>query len=478
MSPRIRSQFSIVALLLLAAGMTANAQQDNPPPKPPVREYLPLITGPDQQDQDTQSAPTQTSPDENPLTGAETFTLGHPELQHSYWVYGFQFQNAFLSNQQTSSGTGNWTSTSYFLGTSSLLKSWGRSEFSLNYSGGGALHHSNTTTNNYYQQAALSQAFHWRRWQLQFFDQFSYLSLSSLGFGGVGGISTPGVGGTLGGGVPNLQTNFLPGQSIFTSNSAWYGNQVTTQAEYLLSRRSSLTGVGSFGIMRLTQANAVDTNDAIFSLGYDYRVSPRDTLGVQYRYMAFRYPGNPQAYNDHAAMMAYGRRITGKLGLQLFGGAEVTIYRHPVGTATGQTGFSGGATLRYSFHRAGFSLTYYHGLSEGSGILAGSNQDQISAQIWDQLSRHWQANIGSGYARNASVGSVPIASGTNHFNSWFASGGLSRMLGRTASFNFNYTFAYQNLSQPLCPTASCGSNFTQHQIWVGLQWHARPLVIH
>jgi hypothetical protein len=166
---------------------------------------------------------------------------------------GFQYGNFVRSgalNQLTSSG---WNTTSYVAGNLSLLEAWNRSQLSVNYSGGGSFSTDKSQGNDYYHQLGLIQAFNWKRWQLSFIDQFSYLPQTQFGFGAGTNLVTPGVGGPLGPSLPGLQTNYQPNQSVFTSLGPRYSNSITTQVIYAVSPRGSVTLSGSYGILRSKQ---------------------------------------------------------------------------------------------------------------------------------------------------------------------------------------------------------------------------------
>jgi hypothetical protein len=377
-------------------------------------------------------------------------------------------------NQLTSSG---WNTTSYVAGNLSLLEAWNRSQLSVNYSGGGSFSTDKSQGNDYYHQLGLIQAFNWKRWQLSFIDQFSYLPQTQFGFGAGTNLVTPGVGGPLGPSLPGLQTNYQPNQSVFTSLGPRYSNSITTQVIYAVSPRGSVTLSGSYGILRFVRAGNIDTNDSIFSTGYNYTLSQKDTIGVLYRFSGYRYIGDPQAINDHVAQLAYGRKITGRFALQLFGGPEVTIFRVPFGSSTNRISGAGGSNLTYALSRSSLSLTYNHGISSGSGQFTGSGMDQLQSMINHQLSRVWQGNVTFGFARNTSLGLSSPSQVSQTYDSWFIGGGLSRPLGRTANFTCGYTAYLQNSRLPVCASAACGTSYIQHQISLGFQWHTRPLLL-
>ena len=71
------------------------------------------------------------------------------------------------------------------------------------------------------------------------------------------------------------------------------------------------------GTLRFVEAGNIPSNDTIFNVGYNYAVSKRNVIGVLYRFTAFRYLDNPQALNSHEVHAAFGRKITGRLALQL-----------------------------------------------------------------------------------------------------------------------------------------------------------------
>ncbi|MBZ5702638.1 MAG: hypothetical protein LAN84_12420 [Acidobacteriia bacterium] len=465
------------ALILLAIAISpAWAQQDDASAKPAARVSLPLPGG--QEDQDTQTQPEALNPDERALTGAQDFTLGIAGIRHSYWVPGFRFENRSRWDDLATGAGRNWVSTGYFLGTLSFLKASRHSQLAVNYGGGGGVNESSDFQGSSFHQLALSQAIKLRRWQLLFLDEFSYLPESSFGFGGVGNLLAPGVGSDLTAGLPSLQTNYVPSQSLYTTQGPRISNAFVTQVGYSLSARSSLAATGSFGILRFTQTNVPgDTNDAIFSLGYNYEVTSWDSLGVLYRFTGYRFLGNPQKLDDHAAQIAYGRRLTGRLALRLTAGPQVTIFRQLSGTNSQRVGVTSAVSLHYTMERTGLSLSYDRGLTGGSGVLIGATRDQIQTQVTTQLTRKWQGSAGVGYARNKSASGSFQSSAAQAFDTTFASAGVGHTLGRMASFTLNYTFAYQNVNQALCTPGSCGTNYKQHQIWAGFQWHARPFVI-
>jgi len=471
----------VLAIVLVGAfalsPVPASAQDEEPKPKPAAHTNPVLIDPYANQDPNAANNGSDLQPDNTPLTGLQLPTLGTSEMRHSYVVPGLQYGSTILSQPLGQKPAAGWYENNYFGGNLSLLQAWSRSQLSLNYSGGGFVSTDKTQGNGYFQQLGARQSFQWEKWQVEFLDQFGYLPETQAGFGGGTSLGLPGAGGSIGPSLPGLGSNIVPSQSIFGSVGPRYSNAFATQITYAVSARGSITTSGSYGILHFVQAGNFDSDNVIGSLGYNYAITREDTLGIVYRFTGYHYAGNKQALGDHVFSVAYGRKITGRLALQLFGGPEVTTFRVPIGGNSQRISGSGAATLTYAFQRGSVGLSYNYGLSGGSGILVGSNINQITATGDRQLSRVWHGHVSFGFARNASVGGVGSTT-SQSYDSWIVGAGLDRALGRNANFNLGYTARIQQATQTGCGAAGCGLDYTQHQIAIGLQWHTRPLVLH
>lgn len=470
-----------VGLLFLGASLTCaqDQQQDSSRPKSAARAYPP-IGFPDQDPNADQDSTPSLQPDTRPLTGVQEATLGVPGIDHNYWVPGFEYSNSVSSAALNQATPSDWNSTSFIAGSLSLVQAWRESQLSINYSGGGFFSTDSSQGNGYFHQFALTQAFKWRRWQLALIDQFSYLPESAFGFGAFTGIGAPGIGGSLGPVLPGLQSSYQPNQSIFTSLGPRYTNSFTAQSAYEISRRSSINVAGSYGMLRFVQAGGIGSDDVIFNVGYNYSLSRKDTIGLLYRFTADRYPGNPQALNDHVVELAYGRKITGRVALQVFGGPDITTFRVPVGSATQQVGIARGATLKYALgsnNRNNLSLTYNHGVSNGSGVQIGASTDLVESGLTHRFSQYWNGSFNFGYARNNGLGNLVASQNSQAFNSYYIGAELNRPTGRSSNLSFGYTTQIQTSTQAVCASGACNTSYTTQRIFLALSWHARPFVL-
>lgn len=458
------------------------------PPKPAARTSP--LEADSQQDQVTDDNGTVYRPDDRPLTGLQTATFGVPEIRHSFWMPGFSYNNTIQSNGFSQGGGSSWESTNYLHGNLTLVEAWNRGQLGINYSGGGYFSNDSNIGGGQDHHLGMIQELFWQRWQLTFLDQFSYLPSSDFGFGAGTNLAFPGVGGAPGSILPGLGSGFAPDQSIFSSSGPRYSNAFGSQVNYLLSRRSSITLGGVLGILRFTNSSSVnsaaevETNNVSLNAGYNYAVSQKDTVGVVYRFSAYHFLGQPQAIGDHSPQLAYGRKITGRLALQVSGGAAITTFRVPVNGETRHLGGAGHASFNYALKQGSVSLSYSHGVTGGSGIFLGATTDQIQVQAGHQLTRQWSGSVQVGYARNRNVvnGVAALAGLTNagsaSYDSFYFGGGASRPLGRNLNFTSAYTAYIQHSSaNAACVIGTCTTNYTSHQVTLGLSWHTRPFVL-
>jgi hypothetical protein len=467
---------TLMALVVLAScsvGVSrAWAQEEDPAPaKPAARAFAALI---DPSHQDPNQDPDALQPDNRPLTGIQDPTLGSQQFRHSYWVPGFQYGNLIQSGSLAGPNTtSEWSSDNYLAGNLSLLSTWSRAQLGVNYSGGGFLSTDKALGNGSYHALGMVQTFTWGRWQLQFLDQFSYTPEALFGFGGGVRLGVPGIGGSLAPSLPDLSANLVPNQSIFASTGTRYSNASAVETMYALTPRASISMAGSYALLRFVEPGNFDSDETMANIGYDYALTRADTIGVLYRFTSYRYDGISQVIGNQIVNIAYGRKITGHLGLQLSGGPEFTSYRIPLNGNSSQVLPYVSASLTYGVPLGQLSFGYTHGVSGGSGVLVGSNTDQLTIGGNHRIGRSWTFLGSLGYARNRSLATSPAA--TRSFGSWVATAGLTHPFGPNASLSFGYTARAQTSNQ-VCMT-SCSMNSTQHQISLGFQWNTRPFVI-
>jgi hypothetical protein len=474
----------LLSLMLFVRAEAASAQDvpqegSGEKPKPAARSYpIPIVDNGNQQDENgAQDTTNGLQPDTTPLTGVQTPTLGIPELRHNYWVPGIQYSGQIQSNSGSSGNTSSWFMNNFMLGNLSLLRSWSRSQLAINYSGGGYFTTESGQGNGYSQILNASQNFQWERWQLQLLDQFSYLPQSQFGFGAGTNLGIAGVGGSLGITIPGLGGSYVPNQSLYSAQGPRYSNAAVVQTTYQISPRGSITASGSYGLLQFVDPGNVDSTSAGGSLGYNYTLNQYDTIGLVYNYRNFHYQGESQAFGNQVVSVAYGRKLTGRMALQIFAGPSFTTYRVPVNGNTSQLGANVSANLNLGFQNGGIALGYLHTLTAGGGVLTGSTLDEVNFSVSRTFGRVWNANANFGYAHNKPAANASQSSPS--YNTVFAGGGLSHPLGKNMNLAFAYQVTFNNYNLSGCGTTACTTvpNQTTQYITVNFQWHTRPFLL-
>jgi len=471
------SRIVLVAAVVFASSGAMRGQEPEPQPQPkPAGRALPGLNDNSTEDQNQPDNLGNWNPDNMPLTGLQSPTIGNPEMRHSYWVPGLQFGSTIQNQLGASGGSNDWYSNNYLGANLSLLEQWSRSQLTLNYSAGGLVTTQTVQNNGWYQQLGFGQTFQWARWQVQLLDQFSYLPESQFGFGGGTGLSSPGIGGSLGPSVPGIGGSVVPNQSIYAATGPRFSNSVVSQITYQTSRRGSFTVGGSQGLLHFTQAGNIDTDSYIGNAGYNYQLTKNDSIGVSYLFTAYHYHGEAQAIGAHSFFASYGKKVAKRLALQFTGGPEITRYRVPVGGKSQTLSGSGGASLTYAFRQGSIAASYFHTVSGGSGVLIGANMDQVTFSGSRRLTRVWNVQGNVGFAKNRPLGSQTGTQG-NDYDNIYAGGGLSRPIGREFNFSMAYMAEIQRVNPTICSGAACNTTSTQHTVNLSLQWHSRPLVL-
>jgi hypothetical protein len=454
-------------------------QQPQRPDQPIPAYKSPLASQADNGDT-SGSGPSQLAPDNRPLTGVQDLSLGVPLDRHSYWQPHAEVDFT-ADSEPPDTGAGGWTAWTTIVGGVDLNRYSGNSALTLDYLGGGVFSNDGSVGNGVLQDANLEAVFTFRRWTLTLIDELRYTPETAFGSVGFGGISTT-LGVSTGLGIP-----FGADETILSAFGQRLTNASAGQVDVTLSRRSSLTFSGGYSELYFFDQDLLDSTQIHFQAGYNYLLSKADSVGVSYLYNGFRYSNFPQSINTHSAQVSYGRRITGRLAFQISAGPEYAIFQ--TGLSSGTTGVpASGSTsqlywslytsLRYQLKRTGLYVSYSHGVTGGSGVLAGAIGDIVQGSVTRQLSRTFDGGVDLGYARNKGLAvnlpGFPTVNGT--YDYWTAGAHVTHPWGRTLQLILGYQFQYQNSNAPFCSGPGCGGSYSRNLISVGLGWRAQPKV--
>jgi hypothetical protein len=481
----------VVCALLVAAPAVRSQQsqnsdgqsQDNQPTQPIPAYKSPFGSGSANNDADENSQ--DVSPDTRPLSGAQYLSVGNLKTTRSYWQPRFNITGSADSNPQEGPGGSGWGAWTSFTAGVDIHRISGASQLSLNYTGGGMYSSESSAPDGMVQELGFSDSISFRRAILSVIDELSYLPQAGMGFGGLGGLPSNGIGSTtLGPGETNGQT-ILAGQGQNLENSS------VVQLETFLTPRSSITLSGGYALLHFfgNNLNLYDSSNENFQGGYDYQLTKHNTLAVLYGFNHFSYSSTNESLNTHTVQAAFGRRLTGRLMFQLAAGPSFTQFNQVAGS-TGGTGpvlgptrspsnrihWSLNSAVDYQYARTGLGLTYWHGISSGSGVVLGSVSDLATGSITRKVSKNFSSGISGGFSRNSALFMTATANSGENYNYWFAGATLARPLSSTLALTLSYQMQYQNSNGTFCIGQSCGSSLVRHLISVGLSWQQRPLL--
>jgi hypothetical protein len=479
--------WAVVALSMINAPVLLGQQQDQNQQQSqqqsgqattPIPAYHSPLAGLADQSDD-QSTSQQLSPDTRALAGVQDLSLGMPGTEHSSWQPNV-FSTITVDSNPLSGNQSGWGTWSSFGGTLDLHRLSGNSDLTLTYMGGGTISNNGNAENGVVQGLDFVDKFSFRRSTLSIFDQLSYLPEAAFGFGGIGAQALPGAG-SLG-----LSSNLTSTQSILSTRGQNLLNSSLAELDIAVTPRGSLTFSGGYSLLRDFNSDVADYGHATFLGGYNYQITPKDSLAVSYVFSAFRYPNYSQSINSNQFFASYGRRVTGKLSFRIAAGPEVSFFNNPIsgttGTTTSPTTNSGAqlyltvnSSIRYELGRTNLSASYTRGVTGGSGVLAGAVTNIVSGGVSRQVLRTLNGNVNFGYARNTGLSVAGSNTVNQTYSYWFAGANVSHPWGPRLSVNLSYQLQYQDANSAFCIGVTCETSFVRHLISFGINWHGRPM---
>lgn len=458
-------------------------QQDQQNQSAPIPAYRsPFASAVDNGDSQDEGQTAQ--PDTRPLTGAQYITLGGIATTRSYWQPRLDLFGSGDSNPLESPVNSNWGTWTSFEGGADIYRTSGRSNLTLNYTGGDIYSNDAAVPGGPVQELNFEDKISFRSVDISFLDEFSYIP--ELLFG-VGGPAFPGAGTTA------LGPGFAPQQTILGGQGRTLTNSYVTEVDIHLDPRSSFTLAGGYSVLEFFNSDLLNSGTTTVQAGYNYQATTKNTLGVLYSFSGFQYTHFNQSMYSHTVEASYARRITGKLAFQIAAGPQLLWVQMPIFGGVGTPAGTGGGTpaspgpsnnlywalntaMQYQESRTVLGAAYSHGVTVGAGVLGGAIADTVGGSITHKMSRTFSSGITAGYSRNSGLPFGIGVPANQTYDYTFAGLNLTRPVGETLGLTFSYQMQYQTSNAPFCIGLACGVNVMRHLISVGLSWHQRPLV--
>jgi hypothetical protein len=415
--------------------------------------------------------PSDVTPDQNTLAGAQTFGMGSLAHVHNIFDPSISVSQLGLLSPPAAPGQSNFTGSTLVGGIMNFSRNWGQYHFTAAYNGGETFTEGIGSAQSFFHDLILSQEIDWGRWHVILRDDFVASPGAAFTNTGMGG---PGLSAqfftTLGSSLTSIGQSFVPGETIQTGIATRFRNASLGQASYSFSRRAAFTVSGSYGFLTFPEAGYFSSRMYNAQAGYDYLLDPSNSVAILGSYGKIDYTGTSISTTSYAAALAYGRKITGRMAFQVEAGPEQIRSINAAGPY--QLWFlSANSNLGYEWRRGGVTLSFARGLNSGSGVFLGETGNTFTGSGHYEFSRAWTGTVNSGYGISTSLAPAGVA--TTRFDNWYIGANLGRRLGPHIQFNFNYGLEEQ-IGNAVCPVTSCGVNGFQQTFGMTVNWHLRP----
>jgi hypothetical protein len=410
--------------------------------------------------------PAQVEPDTHTLSGGELFSVGSlgktrtifdPSLFVSQTgVTGIDRQAKVLS--ETLVG-----------GALNIDHRWGISRLVGSYNGGETIFFPHDVRNVYYHNLSIEDTIRWSRLTLRIRDDLNVSPYAIFGGQGMGG---PGMIGQFNTASQTAVSSTLgSGETIQTGIATRLLDTALGEVDYSLSRNSTISFSGSYGLLHFMSSGFINSKSVNGQVGFDHMLDPKNSIAVIGAYGKTDFGGSANSTRDYIGQLAYGRKMTGKLALQLAAGPE-QIQTLNAGSVNFQfLSWSSNVAISYKRRRTDYSLYYTHGLTNGSGVLTGAMSHAFNASVSRSLTRHWFGSARGGYALDRSI-PIPSAPTSFSFTNWYSGAYIGRTFDRHVDVNLNYGVQHQRTSN-VCPVFVCGGTGYVHTFGTTVNWHLR-----
>ena len=365
-------------------------------------------------------------------------TAGHlPVNGRLYYAFRYAQSAEFggtLGTWQMStlSGSASYTSTSE------------RAPFAVDYAGGyGWTITGPSYGSGLFQRLNLSQGGVWRKWVVTVSDDVSYLPQSPFtGFSGIPGIGEPI-------GTPNPTPP--SSQSILNLNTHVVENLATGSVENKLTASTTLSGSGTYDLLRYPNNDGLDTNTYGANGQLTHRLDGRDSIVGTYQFIRYTYPGlvvsGPAVnFETQEGLIGFRRLLSRKLSVAVNAG-PMWIDSSYQSVVPSKLTYAANGRVDYTSKPTVIEIGYSHGTNGGAGYLLGATWDSVLGNVTRTIGTNVMIGLTGGYDRTA--GMINNGSANNAVGGTQATWQVSRNI---IAF-VNYTGAYQTTTAALSSNA-------------------------
>jgi hypothetical protein len=364
--------------------------------------------------------------------------------------------------------------------------------FSMIFAGGLLLPNQSGQGVTTYESLSASQGYVTRHWVFNLTDSFSFLPQSpTTGLSGIPGVGDIGV-------IPTGGPGEGAAGGVLTVSGNRIGNSLSGSAERQITPNTSISGAGSWTLLRFvdSQADGLNYSQASGTAAVNHRFDSRTSASVNAVYSVFDYTGYQSGptepnFQSRGINLSFQRLLSRTLSVSASAGPEWISSSN--GTLIPSTlNVAGNASLTYSRRFTNVYLTYSRGVNGGSGVLPGALSDSFGFGGGRTYGRNWVLSISGAYTRSSgltdlaalnSLQGVPTSTSTTTpvhevFDTIYAgvqarrriTTNLSGFLSYTAqnqSTNYSYSLSVPNTLSGTSQTFGIGISFAPRSTSLG-----------
>ncbi len=319
--------------------------------------------------------------------------------------------------------------------------------FSAVYAGGVLISNQSSESTTFFQSLTLAQGFNTRGWSFEASDSVSYLPSSpTVGLSGV-----PGTGDL---GSQPVSTGDEPAQDVLATDSSRVSNSVSGQVSRHLDANTSLSGTGSYGILRFLGGYGLDSTQIVAGASLTHQFDARDSGTLSANYSVFSFPGS-SSFISKGLTAGFSRRLTRNLTADASAG-PLWVSSSASLAIPSRLDVSADAGIAYARNATTLSVHFTRGVNGGSGAQPGALSTGVQAVYGRNFGRGWALGLSQTYFHNSGLSQGGAAINDNPLLSPYFSSGtisseysgvqLSRRFTDTLSGFVSYTAQDQSLS--------------------------------
>jgi hypothetical protein len=367
-------------------------------------------------------------------------------------------------------GSGNVTASTVLSGDVAYTAKSTVLPFNLLFAGGVILPNQSGQSTSYFTNAAVSQGYVTRHWNFNISDIVSYLPQSpTTGLSGIAGVGDLGA-------LPVTGPVLGPAGGILSTAGNRVANTLSGGVERQINHDTSISGVGSWSVLHFLDNNGFDNTNIAGSVALNRRLDARSTVSLDAVYSTFSYgasSGEPDI-ETRGINMSYQRVLSRTLSMNVSGGPQWISSSNST-LIPSSLNASATGNLSYSRRLTSAAVGYIHGVSGGSGVLAGAISDSVNASAGHTYGRKWVASLTMGYSHSAGltrlVTGTPTAPTNVVYDTIFGGAQLTRAI--SAHFSGYASYTGQNQSNNNALGLQNALNGTSHTFGIGITYTPR-----